>query len=53
MNDDDTEEMLRLIDETACLLRGMTMDPRIPADAKEAMRSRIETLETFLGLHCD
>jgi uncharacterized protein (UPF0147 family) len=48
---------IELMESTANMLRGMTMDPAIPAHAKEAMRSRIANLETsaqeaaaFLGL---
>jgi len=39
------EELLQLIEETANMLRGMTLDPAIPKHAKDAMRHRIETLE--------
>ncbi len=35
-----------LIDQTANMLRGMTMDPAIPKHAKEAMWARIRTLES-------
>ena len=33
------------IESVANMLRGMTMDPAIPAHAKEAMRAKIEQLE--------
>lgn len=40
------DELLELLESTANMLRGMTMDPAIPAHAKDAMRSRIERLES-------
>jgi len=39
------EELLQLMNDTASMLRGMTMDPTIPAHAKDAMRLRIAELE--------
>lgn len=39
------EELLQLVEDTANMLRGMTMDPAIPKHAKEAMWSRITELE--------
>lgn len=39
------EELLQLLEATANMLRGMTMDPAIPAHAKGAMRSQIDQLE--------
>ena len=39
------EELLQLIEDTANMLRGMTMDPAIPKHAKDAMWSRIAELE--------
>ena len=43
--DISTEELVSLIDETACMLRGICMDPAVPAHAKDAMQSRVEKLE--------
>lgn len=40
-----TEEVIEIIEQTANMLRGMTMDPAIPKHAKEAMRSRILQLD--------
>jgi hypothetical protein len=43
-----TEEQLLLIEKTANTLRGMTMDPRIPADTKDCMRLLFQELEAAL-----
>ena len=48
MSEPDQETALSLLDTTAAMLRGMTMDPAIPRHAKEAMWSRIATLEAFV-----
>ena len=40
------EATVQLLENTANMLRGMTMDPAIPAHAKEAMRSKIAELES-------
>ena len=37
--------MIELMEQTANMLRGMCMDPRIPQDTKEALRSRVRTLD--------
>lgn len=42
------DKIYQLIDDTACMLRGMTLDPAIPAHAKDAMRSKIQVLEEEL-----
>ena len=39
------EELLQLMENTANMLRGMTMDPAIPEHAKGAMRTTIADLE--------
>lgn len=39
------KEFLEQAEKTANMLRGMTMDPAIPAHAKEAMRLKITELE--------
>ena len=44
----NAEEIYKLIDDTANMLRGMTMDPAIPSHAKSAMQSRIQQLEEQL-----
>lgn len=36
---------IELIEETANMLRGMCMDPRIPSDTKEALWSRVKRLD--------
>lgn len=43
------EELLQLMEDTANMLRGMTMDPDIPAHAKDAMWSKIAALEAAVG----
>ena len=40
------DHLLILIENTANMLRGMTLDPAIPAHAKEAMHAQIEELES-------
>lgn len=40
-----TDQLIEAIEQTACMLRGMTMDYLIPEHAKEAMRARIIQLE--------
>ena len=45
------EEALVMLEETANLLRGMTMDPTIPKHAKDAMRSSIAKLEAAVQKH--
>ena len=40
-----TEALLALLDSTADLLRGMCLDPTIPAHAREALRQRVEEIE--------
>jgi hypothetical protein len=42
------EDALQLMENTAAMLRGMTMDPSIPAHAKGAMRSQISELEAMV-----
>lgn len=45
------EELLQLLEDTANMLRGMTMDPVIPAHVKEVMQSRIAALEGAVERH--
>lgn len=40
------DELLQLMEDAANMLRGMTMDPAIPAHAKDAMQSKIAELES-------
>ena len=47
------EELLQLLESTANMLRGMTMDPAIPEHAKEAMRAQIATLEATVERHLE
>ena len=42
------DEAYQLIDDTANMLRGMTLDPSIPQHAKGAMQRKIQTLEAML-----
>ena len=42
------EKCVSLMEDTANMLRGMTMDPAIPDHAKEAMRSRFAELEAMV-----
>ena len=44
----NTDEIYQLVDDTACMLRGMTLDPAIPQHAKGAMQREIQTLEEAL-----
>ena len=44
----DTEEIYGLINDTALMLRGMTLDPAIPFHAKSAMQTKIQVLEEVL-----
>jgi hypothetical protein len=37
---------IELLESTANMMRGMCMDPRIPQDTKEAMRSRVRKLDS-------
>ncbi len=37
--------MIELMEQTANMLRGMCLDPRIPQDTKEALRSRVGKLD--------
>lgn len=37
--------MIELMEETANMLRGMCMDPRIPQDTKEALWSRVRKID--------
>lgn len=41
----DFEEILSVLEATANMLRGMTLDPAIPTHAKEAMKVRIAILD--------
>ena len=41
----DKERVCQLIEDTANMLRGMTLDPAIPRHAKEAMQTRIQLLD--------
>lgn len=43
-----SDELYELIDDTACMLRGMTLDPSIPDHAKEAMTRKVDLLEQAL-----
>lgn len=42
--------MIELMEETANMLRGMCMDPRIPQDAKEALWSRVGKLDSAVAV---
>ena len=44
----NTDEIYKLLDDTANMMRGMKMDPSIPTHAKEAMGVRIQTIEEAL-----
>jgi hypothetical protein len=49
MTEQQQEQALDLLETTALMLRGMTLDPAIPEHAKGAMRSRIQSIEEFVG----
>ena len=44
----NTDEIYQLLDDTANMMRGMTMDPAVPRHAKEGMGVRIQTIEEAL-----
>ncbi len=44
----DVNKVYELIENTANMLRGMTLDPAIPNHAKGVMQSRIQELEEAL-----
>jgi uncharacterized protein (UPF0147 family) len=44
----ENDDIYALIEETANMLRGMTLDPAIPQHAKSAMWEQIQTLEKAL-----
>ena len=39
------EQMIELIEETANMMRGMALDPRLPQDIKEAILWRVRMLD--------
>lgn len=45
------DDALELLESTSNMLRGMTMDPSIPAHAKEAMQVRISEIERAVEEH--
>jgi len=47
------EEVIELMEATANMLRGMTMDPSIPQHAKSAMLARINQLEAAVENRID
>ena len=47
------DELIELIESTANMLRGMTLDPAIPEHAKDAMRHHIDVLETAVEKYLD
>ena len=42
------ERMTDALNRVSLMLRGMTMDPAIPAHAKEAMMDRVVEIESLL-----
>jgi uncharacterized protein (UPF0147 family) len=46
--DNDDIQLWDLLEDTANMLRGMTVDPAIPNHAKEAMWNRISTIAAML-----
>ncbi|WP_157900142.1 hypothetical protein [Rhodoferax koreensis] len=48
MTEEEIEEMLLLMEQTANMLRGMAMDPSIPTHAKQALRARIAELDAMV-----
>ena len=47
------EKLIELVEKTACMLRGMTMDPAIPKHAKDAMRAKVTELEEAAQRHAN
>lgn len=52
-NSEALDELLDLAENTANMLRGMTLDPAIPQHAKDVMLDRIRELETAVEEHDD
>lgn len=48
---DTIEKLLQLLESTANMLRGMTLDPAIPKRAKDAMWWRISEIEKVVASH--
>lgn len=46
----ETEALLEIMESTANMLRGMTLDPAIPMHAKSSMRAKIKELEMAVEL---
>jgi len=44
----EMNEILELMEETANMLRSVTLDPAIPGHAKPAMRLQVEKFETMV-----
>ena len=44
----DAERLIELLESTANMMRGMTLDPAIPPHAKEALRHRVATLDAAI-----
>ncbi len=49
----EVNDPIKLMEETANMLRGMTLDPAIPRHAKGAMESQIAKLERCVEQHLD
>jgi hypothetical protein len=47
------EDLFQLIESTANMLRGMTMDPAIPQHAKECLKERIAKLDKAVEDYAD
>lgn len=48
MNEDRMDELLQELESAANFMLGMTMDPRLSADIKEALVLRVEQIEKTL-----
>ena len=47
------EELLEQLESVANFMRGMQFDPRIPADAKEALLERAQEIDELVEQHLE
>ncbi|HCJ6489238.1 TPA: hypothetical protein NU789_000139 [Acinetobacter baumannii] len=49
----NNDELLEQLGSVANFMRGMQFDPRIPADTKQALIERAETIDELVQKHLD
>ena len=49
----DNQELLEALESVANFMRGMQLDPRIPSDAREALRERAMDLDDLVEKYQD